>query len=315
MKLALATLALVEATKNGKGGKHGGVDMSGERFNWKIPKCISDESLCTNSKKFTQASGSIVIDENNYKNFQNVLFEINVGSNRHISLKFDQGHSFGMEYHNKCGYDKLHIFKGSVKGFQQTNRIARFCGPKSGDKPWDGSRKIKEIDGQLAMWDYEYKTMSSEAIIAIDFDQDFNDFTGFKLDWTSEFINEPDWKSFDETVIWAEDAIDSQINSVEWKKGPTAMLKRMDAYFDRVAERSSQDKACNKNWGKSVSGGTQKLFKSKFHSSDPASYTTIEEMVSAMTKLMLEYVGNCKGSANWKNRKANIFDIIKKNKA
>ena len=39
MRLTLATLALVEATKNGKGGKHGGVDLSGERFNWKIPKC------------------------------------------------------------------------------------------------------------------------------------------------------------------------------------------------------------------------------------------------------------------------------------
>ena len=27
MRLTLATLALVEATKNGKGGKHGGVDL------------------------------------------------------------------------------------------------------------------------------------------------------------------------------------------------------------------------------------------------------------------------------------------------
>merc|ERR1719285_348923 len=182
MKLALATLTLVEAAKNGKGGKHGGVDMSAERFNWKIPKCLSNEALCTTREIFTQSSGSIVVDENNYKNFQNSLFEINVGPNRHISLQFDQNHSFGMEYHNQCGYDKLHIFKGSVEGFEQTNRIARFCGPKSGGKPWDGSRKIKEINGELAMWDSAYKTMTSSAIVAIDFDQDFNDFNGFKLD-------------------------------------------------------------------------------------------------------------------------------------
>ena len=76
-----------------------------------------------------------------------------------------------MEYDQYCGLDKLHIFKGSVEGFEQTNRIARFCGPKTGDKPWDGSRKIKEINGELAMWDSAYKTMTSAAIVAIDFDQ------------------------------------------------------------------------------------------------------------------------------------------------
>ena len=76
-----------------------------------------------------------------------------------------------MEFHNKCGYDKLHIFKGNVTDFEQTNRIARFCGPKTGDKPWDGSRKIKEINGELAMWDSPYNTFSSQVIVAVDLDQ------------------------------------------------------------------------------------------------------------------------------------------------
>ena len=74
MKLALATLTLVEAAKNGKGGKHGGVNMSAERFNWKIPKCLSNEALCTTREKFIQSSGSIVVDKNNYKNFQVFFF-------------------------------------------------------------------------------------------------------------------------------------------------------------------------------------------------------------------------------------------------
>jgi len=39
-----------------------------------------------------------------------------------------------------CGYDRLHIFTGSIKNFEKTNRIARFCGPKikSWTKPFDG---------------------------------------------------------------------------------------------------------------------------------------------------------------------------------
>ena len=44
-----------------------------------------------------------------------------------------------MEWHEMCGYDRLHIFTGSIKNFEKTNRIARFCGPKAPwTKPFDG---------------------------------------------------------------------------------------------------------------------------------------------------------------------------------
>jgi len=169
MKFSLATLALIEAAKNGKGGKHGGVNMSTDRFNWKVPKCIQNPDFCVSKNKETSASGSIIVDQSNYKNFENAIFEINVGPNR--SLKFDKTHPFGIEWHNQCGYDKLHLFKGNVLNFDEKRRIARFCGPKDGKKPFDGSGKIKPAKGSLKMWDTVYQTFTSQVIVAVDFDQ------------------------------------------------------------------------------------------------------------------------------------------------
>ena len=84
-----------------------------------------------------------------------------------------------MEYHNKCGFDKLHIFRGNLKSFDQTNRIARFCGPKQNGhnghtKPYDGANKIYETAGVLPMWDVPFETESNEIIVAVDFDQGEN---------------------------------------------------------------------------------------------------------------------------------------------
>ena len=84
-----------------------------------------------------------------------------------------------MEYHTKCGYDKLHIFKGNLATFEQTNRIARFCGPKQNGsngatKPWDGAEKVFETSGELPMWDKSYNTYTNEVIVAVDFDQGKN---------------------------------------------------------------------------------------------------------------------------------------------
>ena len=68
MKLALTSLLLVEAAKNGKGGKHGGVDLSGDRTSWQIPKCLTNPSSCTRYETINQEAGSIVINKNDYKN-------------------------------------------------------------------------------------------------------------------------------------------------------------------------------------------------------------------------------------------------------
>ena len=70
MKLSLATLSLIEAAKNGRGGKHGNVDLDGERFNWKIPKCIQNKDVyCTSEKTYTK-NDSIMFNKDNYKNYE-----------------------------------------------------------------------------------------------------------------------------------------------------------------------------------------------------------------------------------------------------
>lgn len=174
MKFSLATLALfgAEAAKNGKGGKHGGVDMGGDndRWVWDTPKCLTNEKDCSQTIELKKWSGEIKFEAEDYVNFKNTLVTINVPG-RHIELLFDQDHEFGMEYHKQCGYDRLQIFTGTAANFDKTNRIARFCGPKKGDKPYDGSGKLKEVDGVLSMWDTKLDTLSSDVIIGIDFDQ------------------------------------------------------------------------------------------------------------------------------------------------
>ena len=71
MKLSLATFSLIEAAKNGRGGKHGRVDLDAERFNWKIPKCIQNKDVyCSSEHTYTMndANRSIMFNKYNYKN-------------------------------------------------------------------------------------------------------------------------------------------------------------------------------------------------------------------------------------------------------
>ena len=84
MKLALVTFALIEAAKNGRGGKHGRVDISeNERFNWKIPKCIQNKDLyCTSESTLTADNQSIMFNEDTYKNMEVCLiFSLVLGKN------------------------------------------------------------------------------------------------------------------------------------------------------------------------------------------------------------------------------------------
>ena len=99
------------------------------------------------------------------------MFQINVGPNRRVHLQFDQDAGFGLEWHRQCGFDKVHIFRGNADNFVETNRIARFCGPKSGSAPFDGSGKLKAVDGSQPMWDTAFNTRSSEILVGIDLDQ------------------------------------------------------------------------------------------------------------------------------------------------
>jgi len=316
MKFSLATIALIEAAKNGKGGKHGGVDMSNDRFNWKVPKCIENPSTCMEKQQFSEKSGSITIDQSNYKSFQNSLFEINVGPDRQVWLKFDRNHKFGIEWHAQCGYDKLHIFKGNAAAFDEKNRIARFCGPKKGKKPFDGSQKLKPAKGVMPMWDTSFNTRSSEVIVAVDFDQDFDGFSGFTLDWTSEVVSMPDYADFNPTVEWAKTTILSHLDFFDWSsdKGPAPLKNSINNYFNNVMKRSEQaNLKCNKNFATSVSMPTQTAFEAAFDMDSTPD--TVRSIMEAMSDLVAEYVGGCPAASSWNKKKDNFLKKLNKNLA
>ena len=59
----------------------------------------------------------------------------------------------------------------------------------------------------MAMWDWAKAVAIGEAFVAVDIDQSFNH-NGFKLDWTTEVINMPNFASFNDAKDWVESSID-----------------------------------------------------------------------------------------------------------
>ena len=161
-------LSTIEAKKRGNAA------LDDLRFDWQIPKCISTPNLCTKNEKIDSPAGSIRLGDTDlpYHNYANYMFQIQRPKNEVVLLKFVAEEGFEMEWHNRCGYDKLHIFTGNADNFKEENRVARFCGPKPGyQTPFDGSQKIKAMDGVLPFWDDVYNTMSNQVIVAVDIDQ------------------------------------------------------------------------------------------------------------------------------------------------
>ena len=70
MKLCLPTLALVQAAKNGKGGKHGNRNLQNERYVWQTPSCLANPDLCTKEEYYSKSSGEIVLNQDNYNNYE-----------------------------------------------------------------------------------------------------------------------------------------------------------------------------------------------------------------------------------------------------
>lgn len=314
MKFSLATLALlgVEGGKGGKGGKHGGVDMGGnnDRWVWDTPKCLSNSKDCSQTIELNKWSGEIKFEAEDYVNFKNTLVTINIPG-RHIELQFDQDHEFGMEYHKQCGYDRLQIFTGTAATFDKTNRIARWCGPKKGNKPYDGSGKLKEVDGVLSMWDTKLDTLSSDVIIGIDFDQDFDGYSGFTLKYTSYDIIPPTLNTFQLATAWNLEKIQSIIDLLDWKNVKGAK-KAVNNYFANVNKRASQpNQKCNKKWEDEVTDAMQEMMKKAFYMN--ASFETIVWIMEMQTGLMKEYVGKCKQAKGWPKKRDNILKKLNKN--
>lgn len=99
---------------------------------WWYPICLAnpDRTSCNNNcqKDYTSNSGKIIVDLQNFQNYQSCLWTITVDSGKSLEFQFDQSAGFDIEYHQFCGFDRLHIFSGDKNG--EYHRHARLCGPK-----------------------------------------------------------------------------------------------------------------------------------------------------------------------------------------
>ena len=71
-------------------------------------------------------SGKIKV--RNYDSFKSCLWEIQIPPTHTLTFQFED--NFDLEFHQRCGYDRVHIFSGTIEGDNQ--RQGRFCGPKPG---------------------------------------------------------------------------------------------------------------------------------------------------------------------------------------
>ena len=75
-------------------------------------------------------------------------------------MQFDKEFGFDVEYHNFCGFDKIHILEGHFGANQQFTKVGRFCGPRPGQigdrRPWDGRRQIFDDTGNMEFWDIPF---------------------------------------------------------------------------------------------------------------------------------------------------------------
>jgi len=167
-----------------------------KRFGWKWPLCRDAENFCDCGGEI--GSGSVKsgvisvgeVDEKNqnitsvpYGTKQKCMWHITVPKKHSIHMEFDRDYGFEVEYHNFCGFDKIHLLKGHYGPNQEgIEKIARFCGPRENGQPWDGARKVYAPVG-MPFWDVPYNSESNKVTVAWDSDQSKNGMKGFKLRW------------------------------------------------------------------------------------------------------------------------------------
>jgi hypothetical protein len=165
------------------------------RYIWQWPSCRGLEACeCGGAiGSGSVLSGEISIGAENsppnhyeYNTKMKCMWHITVPKSYTIKMQFDQETGFDVEYHQTCGFDKVHILKGH---YQSTNRdgldkVGRFCGPRpgvNGPRPWDGTRKIFDKNSQ-PLWDEAHDIGSNKATVAWDSDQSHGG-NGWKLRW------------------------------------------------------------------------------------------------------------------------------------
>lgn len=232
------------AAERAQGKRGNEVQAEVDRYFWQHPRCKAVETLCdpTCMGDFTEDTGSITVGPGDYKSMKNCLWNIKVDPTKAIQLQFNKSHGFGVEYHRNCAYDKIHIFDNL-----DNSRLARMCGPKEGGTPFDGSQKLKPINGVMEMWDVPYDSHSNQVMIAFDTDRDSDGFAGFELSWTSNTVYTADFTNMEQSLNWLREKLTAIANRREFKgHGRTIIKNRIDGYVDAGVAAVNRVRACSR---------------------------------------------------------------------
>lgn len=297
-----------------RGGKHGRVSVDGpgqDRLLLHYPICMTNREhpLCDSGcvKKYTQLSGQIRVK--NYDSFKSCLWEIEVPATHTLSFQFKD--TFDLEFHQRCGYDRVHIFSGTIEGDNQ--RQGRFCGPKPGTgKPFDGSGRNVEINNNMPFYDSAFDIQSNTAFIGFDADQSFVG-GGFTLTWNAFRTTNIDFTNVFEAHQYITKQARYLFNAVMFESAKDK--KKFEKQLEGKIIRASQS-ALQNNPG-SVGDKKRRCAKSEQIpvSNDIVSKCTqLQSKVDSMTAdfsdamdviidLITEYLGDCKKAGErWPDR-------------
>lgn len=335
MKLFNLVISIAFADKGGKDGKHGRVDISGQskgddrsgintKWIWQYPLCVTapDNPSCDESciKDFTSESGEIVVDLDNFRDYQSCLWTIKVNPNKHLVFEFDKATGFDVEYHQYCGYDRLHIFSGTVDEPLTNHRHARFCGPKDGStKPYDGAGKIKETDGILPFWDEPYDVRSNQAFIGFDIDQTKMG-SGFILRWNAIDASQYDFTDVYQSHEFLASYLQAHIRDAYFardnaksaaQKRLSNMMARSRAALEKNPAATVRRRRCAVPHTQSVSDSVQiQLAVIEAKSENEFAFT---DAMDTLKQLLNEYIGRCRiGSVHWPRKVQVMMEWIER---
>jgi len=325
MKLFNAVIAAAVASDKNwnnvskKGGKHGRVPMGsgkGDRLLLHYPICMSypDHPNCKADcvKTFTSFSGEINVQD--YDSYVSCMWEIKLPPTRTIEFQFVG--DFDLEYHQQCGYDRVHIFSGSVDGDNQ--RQGRFCGPRDDGLPYDGSKRNVEVNGEMNFFTSPYDIRNNNAIVGFDADQSFVG-GGFTLKWNSHKMYEYDFTNVFEAHEFVTKTAAHLFNNVMFNtdREKRVYTKQLAGRITAASLRALQNnpgspdgfkkRRCAKSEQQSVSNETVRAMKDLADNKS----ADFRDAMAAMSTLIVEYLGNCKiGGQRWPVRLVDFADKV-----
>lgn len=303
---------------NRRQGKHGRVNLGddNDRLLLHHPICMTypDDQKCKSEcqETFTANSGRISISD--YESFTSCLWQIKLPPTRTITLQFVD--DFDLEYHYQCGYDRVHIFSGSVDGDNQ--RQGRFCGPRGSDNlPWDGSGRNVAVNGEMNFFSAPYDIRNNNAIIGFDADQSLIG-GGFTLVWNSHKLYDYDFTDVFEAHEFVTTTAQFLFDNVQFDS-PREKRVYSKQLAGRIIEASHRalsnnpgssgpkQRRCAKSQDESVSNETVQIMKD-LYDNDQADF---RDAMAAMEALITEFLGNCRvGGQKWPVRVTQFGEAV-----